>query len=530
MPEGPPNVPATPNHHPSFLPSMKLVSILAAAARPVLVLMLAVGVLAPVLPEAQAQSGTFFNQRDNTYPLLGLKRAKEAFETARTDYERQKELYAKQLVSRQVFDRSYANFSDAEVNYQQSLLAVLFEQQYIVISSAIKHQSRGNRKRVLLTLENSTGGTAEFQKLVGIEDELFRSLQPDVINNVYISLLNDDNAIISQPYEQKIDQLVVGQPVTINFGLLQDLDVVTVSLLYGDGSLQSRKIFLQKDASVNIAAIEAEQFSQEVELGGSTDYSMTLELFSGVSNTFKLEVVNLPSEISRFFLDPSTSNRLSQFQFTEGVNTRQAALRVFLPERPTGEVGIDEVLSFYAVAIPRERIEEIGDLRDRTMTENDIEALNVGYVRLELVPRGIGDILVRAPQLFHTIKPDETVEVNIEVVNEGTRRLDNVRIEADLPLNWTDAISPEVIEKLDINEERRINLAFTPPDDISPGRYEIRIRTTSLSDNQPIEGEDKTLTIQVEQEANVLGTFLLVLMIFGLVVGMVVFGIRLSRR
>ena len=105
-----------------------------------------------------------------------------------------------------------------------------------------------------------------------------------------------------------------------------------------------------------------------------------------------------------------------------------------------------------------------------------------------------------------------------------------MRIEADLPRNWTDAISPEVVEKLDINEEKRISLSFTPPDDISPGRYEIRIRTTSLSDNQPIEGEDKTLTIQVEQQANVLGTFMLVLFIFGLVVGIVVFGIRLSRR
>ena len=509
---------------------MTLASILATAARSVLVLILAVGVLAPVLPEAQAQSGTFFNQRDNTYPLLGLKRAKEAYETARTDYERQKELYEKQLISKQVYDRAFANFSDAEVNYQQSLLAVLFEQQYVVVSSAIKYQGRSNRKSVRLTLQNSTGGTAEFQKLVGIEDELFRSLQPDVINNIYISLLNDDNAIISQPYEQKIDQLRVDEPVTINFGLLQDLDAVTVSLLYGDGSQQSRKIFLQKDASVNIAAIEAEQFSQEVELGGSTDYSMTLELFSGVSNTFKLETVNLPSEINRYFLDPSTSNRLSQFQFTEGVNTRQAALRLFLPERPTGEVSIDEGMDFYAVAIPRERVDEIGDLRDRAMTAGEIEALNVGYVRLELVPRGIGEILVRAPQLFHTIKPDESVDVNVEIVNEGTRRLDNVRIETDLPLNWTDTIAPELIEKLDINEEQRVNLTFTPPEDISPGRYEIRVRTTSLSDDQPIEGEDKTVTIQVEQQANIFGTFLLVAVIIGLVVGIVVFGIRLSRR
>ena len=496
----------------------------------ILALAVAVSLLTPTLPDARAQSGTFYNQRDDTYPLLGLKRAKEAYETARTDYERQKTLFDKQLISGQTLDQAFRNYSDAEVNYQQSLLAVLFEQQYVVISQAVKYQSGGNRKRVRLMLENSTSGTAEFQKLVGIEDDLFRSLQPDVINNVYVSLLNDDNAIISQPYEQKIDRLLAGEPGYLDFGLLQDLDAITVSLLYSDGSQQSRKIYLQKDASVNIAAVQAEQFSQEVELGGSTDYSTTLELFSGVSNTFKLDVVNLPAEITRYFLDPATSNRLSQFQFTEGANTRQASLRVFLPERPTGDVRMDQAISFYAVAIPRERIDEIGDLRTRTMTAEEIQALNVGYVRLELVPRGIGEILVRAPQLFHTIKPNETVSVNVEVVNEGTRRLDNVRIEADLPLNWTDVIEPDVIEQLEINQEQRVGLNFTPPADVAPGRYEIRIRTSSLSDDQPIEGEDKTVTIQVEQEANIFGTLLLVLVIVGLVVGIVIFGIRLSRR
>ena len=102
-----------------------------------------------------------------------------------------------------------------------------------------------------------------------------------------------------------------------------------------------------------------------MELGGSTDYRMTLELFSGISNTFKLDVVGLPAEINRYFLDPESENRLSQFQFTEGVNTRAAALRVFLPERPTSNVHIDEPLSFYAVAIPRERVEEIGSLQNQ---------------------------------------------------------------------------------------------------------------------------------------------------------------------
>ena len=485
--------------------------------------------LLPIIPAA-SQSTSFFNQRDDQYTLLGLKRAKEAYETAKTDYDRQLELYNKKLISEQEKEQARRAYTDAEVNYQQSLLAVLFEQQYVTVTKAIKFQGSNGTKRVRLELSNAAGGGAEFQKLINIEDELFRSLQPDIVNNVYVSLLNDDESIISSPYEAKINQIRSGEPATIYFTLLQDVDAVTVNLIYGSGSERRLKVFLQKDASVNVAAIQAEQFSQEVELGASTDFPLSLELFSGSQNTFKLDVVNLPSSINRYYLDPTSSNRLSQFQFTEGVNTRQAALRVFLPERPSEEVAMDNPIPFYAVAIPRDRIEEIGDLRDKKMTQDEIEKLNVGFVRLELVPRGIGEILVRIPQLFYTIKPTESVDVTLEIVNEGSRALNNVRIEVDPPLNWTDTVSPETISNLNINEEQKITLNLTPAENVSPGRYEVRVQTTSLSDDQTIRGEDKTITIQVDQEANVLGTAILVLLIVGLVVGIVVFGIRLTRR
>lgn len=478
---------------------------------------------------ARAQSGTFFNQRDDEYRLLGLKRAKEAYETAKADYERQKQLADKNLISEKDVETARRNYSDAEVNYQQSLLAVVFEQQYVVVSSAIKYQTGGNRKGVRLTIDNASRGGGEFQKLIGIDDALFRSLQPDVVNNVYVSLLNDQNAIISQPYEQKVDRVKYGEPVTLEFGLLQDVDEVTVSMIWGAGTTSSRKIYLQKDASVNIVAIQAEQFSQEVELGGSTDFALTLELFSGESTTYKLEVANLPTQINRYFVDPANDNRLSQFQFTEGVNTRRAALRVFLPDRPTDEVVIDTPKPFYVLAIPRERIGEIGDL-GTTMTEKQIQALNVGYERLELIPRGTGELLVRAQVLTFTIKPNSSVTVPIDVVNEGSRRLDNVRVEADPPLNWDDVVEPAVIPQLDIAEEGKVTLTFTPPPDVAPGNYDVRIRTTSLSEDLPIRGEDKTITIKVEQEANIFGTAIIVILIVGLVAGIVVFGIRLSRR
>jgi len=87
----------------------------------------------------------------------------------------------------------------------------------------------------------------------------------------------------------------------------------------------------------------------------------------------------------------------------------------------------------------------------------------------------------------------------------------------DIPLNWTKTIEPQVIPKLDIDEEQRVNLKITPPADVSVGRYEVRLRTTGLSDNQPVNAEDKTAIMEIQAETSVIGTVLLVLLILGLV-------------
>jgi hypothetical protein len=397
------------------------------------------------------------------------------------------------------------------------------------VSRAVKYQARDGAKHVRLTVANTSGETAEFRKLLNIDDKLFRSLQPDVVNDVYISITNPDGAIIGQPYEAKIAQLHSGDPAMIDFGLLQDLDAVTVNMIYGSGSSRSMKIFLQKDNSVNRVAVQSEQFSQEIELGKSATFDLTLELFSGVSNTFSLEVVNLPPQIDRFFKDPTGQARLSQFKFTETTNTRKAALEVSLPDRPTKEVPMDGPIPFFVVVVPHDR-GAAGDLQGRTWTQAEIEKLNVGFVKLELVPRGEGKLLVRAPQLFYSIKPDGSVQMSVEVVNEGTRRLDNVEVKIDPPLNWTKSVQPAVVPALAIGEEGRVDLTFTPPHDVSVGRYEIRLRTSALSDNHPVNAEDKTATVEIAAGTNVIGTALLVLLIVGQVGGMVVFGIKLTRR
>ncbi len=473
--------------------------------------------------------GSYYNPKDDQYRLLGLKRAKELYESSKADYERQMELFGKKIISQRELDKAKMAYADAEVNYQQSLLALLFEQQYVSVIEAVKYRDSQGKKHVRLTLANVSGGGAEFKKLINIDDELFRSLMPEIVNDVYVSLLNNDNAIISQPYEAKIEEIRYGRPVTIDFEILQDLDAVTVNLVYGSGTQRAPKIFLQKDESADRVLFQSEQFSQEVNLGNSTVFNMSLELFSGTTNTYKLEVVNLPEQINSYFIDPSSSARLSQFKFTETAQTRNAGLQVFMPDRPTNEVVMDKSIPFFVIAVPYDRLNEFGN-SDKNWTKKAIEEMGFGYLELELIPRGVGELLVKAPQLYFSVMPGEEIRVPFTMVNEGSRRLDNIEFQVDLPLNWTRQINPEVIESLGIREEKIVEFTFLPPDEIVAGKYEIRVRSTSLSDNRLVKAEDKTITIEIEQQANLFGTLIIVLLILGLVGGIIVFGVRLSRK
>ncbi len=485
--------------------------------------------LAIAAPAAAQDGSSFFNQRDDQYTLLGLKRAQESYQIARLAFERQRSLHDEHLIPAAALDRARSALSEAEVNYQQSILAVMFENQYVSVQQAVKVQS-GAGKQIRLRLENTSGGGAELRHLMDVDDQLFEAMRPDVVHDVYVSLANDDGAIISQPYEAKLEELRYGAPAALEFGLLQDLDALTVLLTYGQGSQRAVKVFLQKDATVDRVVVQSEQFSQEVELGGSAEFDLTLELFSGDVDTFKLAVVDLPKEIGRYFSDPGSGARLSQFKFTESTQTRRAALEVFLPDRAAAGVAAGRPIPFWVLVIPRRLVAELGDLGERTWDAEAIAELGIGAVRLELVPRGVGELRVKAPQLYFPIRRDQTVSAEIQLVNEGTRRLDNVEVTADPPLGWDKEILPALVPALEVGEEATVELRFRPPAEVPVGKYEIRIRSTSFSDNQPIEGEDKTVSVEIRPRVRVAPSAILAGVMVLLIIGVVVAGVRLARR
>jgi uncharacterized membrane protein len=191
---------------------------------------------------------------------------------------------------------------------------------------------------------------------------------------------------------------------------------------------------------------------------------------------------------------------------------------------------MDRAIVFYVLAVPEDRSEDPALSDDTTWTDAGLRNLGIGFLRLELVPRGVGRLLVRAPQLFHSSHAGESVTMSLEVVNEGTRRLDNVEVAAAPPHGWQKTITPAVVPALEIGEERIVELTFDIPEDMPVGSYEVRVRTTSFADEKPIEGEDKNVTVRVQARTSIAAPTFLILLLLGIITAVVVVGVRIAKR
>ena len=470
-------------------------------------------------------------QTDQATLLLDLKKARAAHLIATQKLENDKKLFESKAISQDEYNRSMNEMMSKEVDYQKMILRVMSQQSYLMVEKAVKYQTSGGERRVKVTLRSTMEGNQEYLNQFQEHFDVFTpEMRSSKIYNIFVSLVNiEDETIIGSPYEIKVPVLDIGKATTADFGLLRDVENLRVSLNYS-GRSDNKNIYLEKDASANIVDINSTQFSQEVDLGSAATYDLTLERFSTRDDVYNIIALNLPRQVSYDFLDGETGARLSQVKFTQGVNTKRLSLKTFLPDRDDDEVVIDKPLVFYALVLSREEFKALGSIRERTLEASELDAIKGGKVRLELIPRGVGRIEVRAPSLYHEITVGEQVEMDVTVRNEGSRRLDNIKITTDNPLNWRSVVEPDLIKALDPEKEAIVHLTLLPPDDVGVGAQEVKIKTDAMADNRRVETENKTIRIQVQAKAQVLWTAVLLFSLIGLVVGIVVFGIKISRR
>lgn len=472
----------------------------------------------------------YSQQESQTLKLLALKKAQLLSEEMKGDFNRALKLKEEGLISEEDFARTRTAYLLAQVGYQEALISFMGSEARLSVASAVKYQDKAGKKFVRVSLRYSSKELKELAKLNISAEDLFPLDFLREIKDVYVSL-RSEGKIISDPYERTIASMPLEEEKQVTFQLLKDVDNLDVNVFYA-GKDETTSVFLQKGLSANIVTINSAQFSQEADLETQATYDLSLEKFSGEANVFRLRVVNLPRQITYEFVDPETQARLSQIKFTEGITSMDLSLRLYLPKNADEQVIMDKPIEFSALALDNEQALRLDEMlsRDQAVDTQEIEDLKASNVTLEIIPRGVGRIEVQALNLYHEIKIGERVEMEVRINNSGTRMLDNIRIYTDLPLNWRSEVQPDLIASLEQNKEEIVNISFIPPEDVSVGDYEPKIRTECIADNRRVESEDKIVRVHISARTNVFGITILILLLIGLLVGIVVFGIKLTRR
>ncbi len=472
-------------------------------------------------------------QDSQSMKLLRLKSAQLSLELRKADFDRYLKLKEDGLTSEADYAQRQTAYLQAQVDYQQALISFMGSEARISVASAVKYQDRGGKKFVRVALRYASKELKELAKLNISAEDLFPLDFMKEIKDVYVSLLSEGK-IISDPYEKSVASMPIETVREVTFQLLKDVENLDINVSYS-GKTETTSVFLQKGVSANMVTVNSAQFSQEADLESTATYDLSLEKFSGEANVFKLEAVNLPRQITTEFSDPATSARLSQIKFTEGVTSLKLQLKLYLPKNPDEKVVLDKPMEFFVLALDNDQTQKLRAAEAaaggaETVGLEAIESLKAGSVKLELIPRGVPKVEVQAVNLYHEIKVGDTIAMDVTIRNTGTRRLNNVRVFCDLPLNWRVEIAPDLIATLEQNKDEVVKIRFLPPDGVSVGDYEPKIRTDALADNRRVESEDKIVRIHITSKANVIGIGALVLLLVGLLVGIVVFGIKLTRR
>jgi hypothetical protein len=434
-------------------------------------------------------------------------------------------------------DSARIRVEQAQLSYQSAVLSLLALQPRLSIQEAIKRQDSEGRKFVRLTLQNLTPSfdDTRFQLLNNFEgaDPIPPELRTRDVTDIFVSLQSPGgfedvrSTIIGIPYETHIDRLQYGESRTMEFQLLRDVDSLVVATNYR-GQAQEHTVRLQQAETDNVLTMSSLQVSQEADLGSEVVFDLRLERSSVDVRRFQVKTVNLPRQVSHNFLDPGSRARLQQVNFPTGVTQQSLTLQMYLPDRTDGQIKMDEPLDFWVLVLDDETAKQFSE--DRIYTEEEIGRSRAGRVHLHVLPRGVGRIEVAAPGLFSEIMRGDTVEAKMTLRNAGTRRLDNIRVRADAPLNWRVEIEPDIVETLEVNREAEVRFRMIPPDDPVVGDYEVRIKTESYSFNRAIPTEDKLYRVSIKARPNVLATTGLFVGLLVILAGVAVFLVRLTRR
>ena len=488
---------------------------------------------------AAAQGGRALgggDPRDAPSRALGVLRARAEYEQAAAEYGRSRELYRRRMLSDSELAARRLDADRARMGYWEEVLAAARGASHVMIERATRRRGADGRSSVRVTIRNAGGAFVTPAELPAVADdgrrldaELRRVVRGDELTDVFVSLKADPGAngtTISSPYERRIGRLRRGEAATVDFRLFREVAEVVVSVSVGD-AVEERRVFLDRDGAGARFAVQSTQLSQEADLGAQALFDLRIQRL-GDAGSARLALDSLPSGVAAEFRDPESKARLTQIRFQEGDDERRLQLAVTLPQRSGGAVRPDQPIHFAVLATDAAAEGVAG--RPSSSGARGGEAADVGRIALELVPRGLPRVELRALNLYHEVAAGDSVVTEVVVRNSGSRRLDDLRLRADPPPGWRADFAPPALSALPVDAERAIRLVVRPPRDAGVGDYEARIRVESAAADRRLETEDKVLRLHVADRGTPAGSATILLALLALVATVAVMSRRWTRR
>jgi len=456
-----------------------------------------------------------------------------SLQSTKEELEAIKELYDEGFISlqkykqtRNRYEQARLNFEQAEIQLEQIKLDLLKNATHITVRQARKYKTADNKTMVEIVLENASATRNALLVDDALSEDELRTLLK--VENIYVSLRN--GPIVGEPYEVRIASLDVGASHSLHFRLLSDVESVYVQLNYLDIE-DSISLLLQKGSDQELPSINSAQFAQEGALEQTVSFALTLQRLSDEERNFSLSVVGLPRRIDYAFYNGNA--KVNQVKFDQNTSRVQLRLQLRLPEKIDARF-IEETRAFYALITQPSQYARINSLRtrfeDEPVPEEEIAELESQYVKLELTPKGLGELEIQTANRYQEIGIGEESRVRIEVVNRGTAAVQNIKIVLDLPYEWQESVDPLLVKLLEPGERASVNITAHSPEVVAIGDYELGIKARGQVGTDDIESTEKNITISVVSGGSITGNALLIILLVIMVVGIGISSVRLSRR
>ena len=471
-----------------------------------------------------AAQGSVFNPRDDHFVFLGLLRARAEYVRASAELGRIASLADRGFASQSERQAREADYERARVDYMQQALAAVSATAHIAVVRAIRTPTKDDGTSVSVVLQHVGGSSDELAKLRGsLDSALSAELRPDVIENVYVSLKNEpgvQGAAIGIPYEHHVAGVTRGQSVHLDFRLLRKTDDVTVMLTYA-GRTEERKVVLDDQTGPGTVTIQSTQFSQEAELGGEAVFDLHLTRFAGSGhNSFSIVVESLPAEIVYEVRDPVSRARVGRIRFGDTERERAVQFIVQLPRRETSAIRAGQSLRF-GIALVED---------DSPSVRNGSRSARVGATRLEIVPRGVPKVDLRAANLYLEAALGDSLTVTFSVENTGSRNIAGLNLVAEVPAGWRYAADPNGPLALAAGDRTDIRVRLQPAPNTSAGDYEARVRLETTGSTKVAESDEQVVRMRLTRRRGGLWMIAGVLTTLLILSGVVWMTVRLARR